>query len=109
MLLKAGVVLTAGPLLYAACLFLVEHLRGLRAAVVSIGFSVITGLYWTGLAFFLLGVTAGDARDGVAPDFGPQRAILLATLILAPIIYAFMLSGWRRLVRRNARGTLTDA
>lgn len=104
MLIKAGAVMTLGPLLYAALLFLVSHLRGVRAAATTIGFGVVAGLYWSFVAFFLLGATAGDARDGVTPNLGMQRTVLIATLVLAPIIFALMLKAWRDLIQSHVRG-----
>ena len=105
MMIKAGAVLVAGPLIYAGMLLAAIGARGGRAVALAIGFGVVAGLYWAAIAIFIYGVTASDTREGVSPDRAWQQGALYATLVIAPLVFAQMLQGWRRIARRRVMGT----
>ncbi len=93
-MLKVGAVLIYGMLLYAVLLIVPKRVAGLRVALGALAFAIVAGLYWTAIAFFLLAATAGDTRDGISPDRGMQRVVLILTLVVTPVIFALMLRWW---------------
>lgn len=107
-IIKVGLVLVAGPLIYAAILLAASGARRGRAIAAAIGFGVLAGLYWAAVAIFIYGVTASDTREGVSPDRAWQRGALYVTLVIAPLVFALILRGWRRVARRPGTG-VSDA
>ena len=103
LMVRAVVWLVLATVIYAAALVIVGGRRNVGAIAASLGFSIIAGLYWAVIAFFLLGITAGDTRDGVAPDRAMQRTILICTLICAPVVFAAVIEMWRRISRLGQR------